>query len=118
MVELPEFTDYDQTRAEFHLEIPEFYNFGFDVIEKRAAEADKTAFIYVARDGTTIEHHSFSDLNKAANRFANVLLGLGAVARDFAFVMIPRLPAWYQVMIGCIKTGVVAMPGTNLLMPK
>ena len=32
--------------------------------------------------------------------------------------MIPRLPAWYQVMIGCIKTGVVAMPGTNLLQPK
>ncbi|MCZ6510642.1 MAG: acyl--CoA ligase [Alphaproteobacteria bacterium] len=118
MLELPEFTDYEGTRAEFSLEIPEFYNFAFDVIEKRAAEADKTAFIYVARDGATIEHHSFSDLNKAADRFANVLLGLGAVAGDFAFVMIPRLPAWYQVMIGCIKTGVVAMPGTNLLMPK
>jgi acetyl-CoA synthetase len=118
MVDLPEFTDYERTRAEFSLQIPEFYNFGFDVIEKRALEADKTAFIYVARDGETIEHHSFSDLNAAANRFANVLIGLGAAAGDFAFVMIPRLPAWYQVMIGCIKTGVVAMPGTNLLQPK
>ena len=37
---------------------------------------------------------------------------------DFAFVMIPRIPAWYQVMIGCIKTGVIAMPGTNLLTSK
>ena len=118
MIELPPFTDYAQTRAAFSLEIPEFYNFGFDVIERRALEADKTAFIYVARDGETVEHHKFSDLNAAANRFANVLRGLGAAPGDFAFVMIPRLPAWYQVMIGCIKTGVVAMPGTNLLQPK
>jgi acetyl-CoA synthetase len=118
MLELPEFTDYEGTRAKFNLEIPEFYNFGFDEIERRAREADKTAFIYVARDGETVEHHRFSDLNRDANRFAKVLLGLGAGQGDFAFVMIPRMPAWYQVMIGCIKTGVVAMPGTNLLQPR
>ena len=83
-----------------------------------AREADKTAFIAVARDGETIAHHSFADLNRASNRFAHVLMNLGVAKGAFAFVMIPRIPAWYEVMIGCIKTGVVAMPGTNLLMPK
>ena len=98
--------------------MPEFYNFGFDVIDRRARGADKTAFIAVARDGETIAHHSFADLNPASNRFAHVLMNLGVAKGAFAFVMIPRIPAWYEVMIGCIKTGVVAMPGTNLLMPK
>jgi len=32
--------------------------------------------------------------------------------------MIPRIVEWYQVLLGCTKTGVVAMPGTNLLTAK
>jgi len=32
--------------------------------------------------------------------------------------MIPRIPAFYEVVIGAIKAGVVAMPGTNLLQGK
>jgi acetyl-CoA synthetase len=118
MFDLPKMTDYEKTRAEFRIEIPDEFNFGFDVIGRRAAEADKTAFLFVDRAGETVTPYSFSDLDKASNRFANALLGLGAGKGDFAFVMIPRLPAWYEVMIGCIKTGIIAMPGTNLLTPK
>ena len=118
MVYLPKMTTYAVDREGFTFEIPEFYNFGFDVIAQRAAEADKTAFIYVDRSGERIEHHSFSDLDHAANRFGNLLRGLGAAKGDFALVMIPRLPAWYEVLVGCMKTGVVAMPGTVLLTPK
>jgi acetyl-CoA synthetase len=111
-------TSYDETVRNFRLEIPEFYNFGFDVIEKRALENDKTAYIAVDNSGETIVRHSFSDLNNQSNRFANVLLETGIAKGELAFVMIPRVPAWYEVMIGCCKTGVVPMPGTNLLMPK
>ena len=118
MFELAKASDYESARAGFKLEIPADFNFGFDVIETRAVEADKTAFIAVDRAIETITHHRFSDLNRAANRFANLLVGLGAAKGDFAFVMIARIPAWYHVLVGCIKTGVVAMPGTNLLTAK
>jgi acyl-coenzyme A synthetase/AMP-(fatty) acid ligase len=118
MTELPKGGGYERMRSAVRLAIPEFYNFGFDEIDRRAREADKTAFIHVARSGETMSHHSFSDLAAASNRFARVLMDLGAAKSDFAFVMIPRVPAWYEVMIGCIKAGVVAMPGTNLLTAK
>ena len=115
-IELP---DYRTALADgVRLPAPEFYNFGFDLIDRRAAERDKTAFVYV--DANTGEQATwrFSDLSAASNRFANVLRGIGAAKGDFAFMMIPRIPAWYDAMIGCIKLGVVAMPGTNLLQPK
>jgi len=118
MAEDAAYKDYESARAAFRLETPADYNFAFDVIERRARDADKTAFIAVDRAGEKIVHHAFSDLDASANRLANVLLGLGAGKGDFAFVMIPRLPAWYQVMIACMKLGVVTMPGTNMLMPK
>ncbi len=118
MVDLPKLSDYETDKKDFQFTMPEKYNFGFDVIEKRAEDANKTAFIYVDRSGEKIEHYSFKDLNQAANRFANVLLGIGAKKGEMALLITPRIPAWYQILIGCIKTGVVAMPGTNLLTAK
>ncbi|MDP6066955.1 MAG: AMP-binding protein [Alphaproteobacteria bacterium] len=110
--------DYEAARAAFGLEIPEHFNFAFDVVAKRGRENDKTALIAVAADGESVERHSYADLDRASSRFANVLGGLGAAKGDAAFVMIPRLAAFYQVLLGCMKTGVVAMPGTNLLTAK
>ena len=118
MLDLIEMTDYEETRRSFKYEVPEFYNFGFDVIEKRALENDKVAFYYVARDGESIETHKFSDLNLAANRAANMLRGLGVAKDDRAIVVLPRIPAFYEVIVGTIKTGVIAMPGTMLLTAK
>jgi len=110
--------DYDAARRDFKLEIPDNFNFAFDVVAKRAREADKTALIAIDKTGEHVTTHSYSDLDRDSNRFANVLLGLGATKGDFAFVMIPRQPAWYHVLLGSMKTGVVAMPGTNLLTSK
>ena len=115
MINLPEMRDYKSDKKNFKLTIPEIYNFGFDVIERRAKEANKTAFIYIDRSGKKVEHHSFQNLNQASNQFAHVLLNIGAKKGDFALLITPRIPAWYQTVIRCIKTGVVAMPGTNLL---
>ena len=110
--------DYEAARQSFSLEIPDDFNFAFDVVAKRAFEADKTALIAIDRSGETAVKHRYSDLERDSNRFAHVLLNLGVSQGDFAFVMIPRLAAWYHVLLGCMKTGVVAMPGTNLLTAK
>ena len=118
MDDLLRLPDYETARNSFELAVPEFYNFGFEVIDRRAGEADKPALIY--DDANTGESRAitFSELAGASSRFANLLNGLGAAQGDFAFMMVPRVPAWYEAAIGCIKAGVVAMPGTNLLMPK
>ncbi|MEO1963266.1 MAG: acyl--CoA ligase [Cycloclasticus sp.] len=110
--------NYDDVKANFSLETPELYNFGFDVIDKRADESDKLAYIEVDGSGEKITHYQFSDLRDISNQFANGLLGLDAKKGDLAFVMIPRIGEWYSIMIGCCKLGVVTMPGTNLLTPK
>ena len=114
----PSSFDYEAACRDFDLKIPDNFNFAFDVVAKRALEADKTALIAIDKTGQSVVEHSYSDLERASNRFAHVLTDVGAVKGDFAFVMIPRLAAWYHVLLGCMKTGVVAMPGTNLLTAK
>ena len=115
---LPDMTSYEETCRKVRYEAPEDYNFAFDLIDERAARADKTACIAVDSPGETVTEVRFSDLARASNRFANVLRDLGARRGDLAYVMIARVPAWYEVLIGCARVGVVAMPATNLLTPR
>jgi acyl-coenzyme A synthetase/AMP-(fatty) acid ligase len=110
--------DYAAARADFRFDVADDFNFAFDVVAERGRHADKTALIAIDRTGKNVVHHSYSDLDRMSNRFANALMMLGAEKGDFAFVMIPRIVEWYQVLLGCTKTGVVAMPGTNLLTAK
>ena len=115
---LPDMTDYEETCRQVRFEAPEHYNFGFDLVDARAETADKTACVAVDAPGDTITPFTFGDLARSSNRFANVLRELGARRADLAYVMIPRIPAWYDVLIGCAKAGVVAMPATSLLTPR
>ncbi len=108
----------DPATGDFKIEIPEFYNFGFDVIDKRAElTPDKTALIFVDTDGETDIHFSYKDLSGMSARFAHVLKKHGFRKGDKLYVMIPRVPEWYAVMLGCFKMGVVPMPAPKILQP-
>ena len=76
-----------------NISVPEFFNFGFDVIDAWAAEEKMIAFVSVDRSATAIEYHSFSELSQASNRFANALQMLGAEKGACAIVILPRIPA-------------------------
>ena len=114
------FPPFDHAAActAFSFSIPDDFNFAFDIVAKRAAEADKVALIAIDRTGENVVHHNYSDLDKASNRFANALMTIGAKKGDAALVVLPRIAEWYHVLLGCCKTGVIAMPGTNLLKAK
>ena len=118
MFDLKPLLDQLEVPGNFEISMPEHFNFGLDVIDARASHGDKTAYVWVDRSAKRIEHHSFSDLSRASNRFANLLHENGVARGDASVVVLPRLPAWYEVIIGSIKAGVVAMPGTNLLTAK
>ncbi len=100
------------------ISLPEQFNFGFDVIDYAAENQNKTAYIAVSGDGEKIQKHQYSDVKERSNRFANVMRQAGIGRGDFAVVILPRIPAWYEVIVGSIKLGVVSMPGTNLLTAK
>ena len=114
---IPQF-DHAAACAAFSFSVPDNFNFAFDVVAKRAVEADKVALIAINQTGEEVIHHSYSDLDKASNRLVNALMSMGVKKGDAALVVLPRIAEWYHVLLGCCKAGVVAMPGTNLLKAK
>ena len=110
----PNMVNYEETFRDFQLEVPEFYNFGFDVVDRWAEDRTKLALISVDPTGQQIQQHTFWELKVQSNRFANVLRGLGVEKGDRVLVMLPRVPQWYVVLLGLIKIGAVPMPTTTL----
>ena len=110
---------YTIAHSDYRFDLPADFNFGFDVIDARAKETPgRIAYIAVDRTGEDIRPVTYADLAGASNRFANVLHSLDAAKGDFALVIMERIPAWFETLIGCMKVGVVAMPGTTLLTAK
>jgi acyl-coenzyme A synthetase/AMP-(fatty) acid ligase len=112
----PNMTDYLASRASFRLEVPEVYNYARDVVDAWASrEPGKLALLAVGPDGGNPRRYSFADLAASSNRAANFLAARGVRKGDRVFVMLPRIPDWYDVVLGCIKLGALPMPGTTLL---
>ncbi|MFZ7111401.1 MAG: acyl-CoA synthetase [Desulfatiglandales bacterium] len=111
-------TDYERLYREFKLEVPGYYNFGFDVIDKWANDRTKLALVSLDRSARKAHFHTFYELSYLSNRFVNVLISLGIRKGERVLVILESIPEWYIVMIGMFKVGVVPMPGTVLLTAK
>ena len=110
--------DYESARRNFSFSVPEDFNFAFDIVAARASKHDKTALIAINRSGDQVSYYRYSDLEQQSNRFANALLAMGIEKGDTVLLVLPRIPAWYFVILACTKIGAIAMPGTNQLKAK
>ena len=114
----PNMLDYEETYRDFKMEVPEYYNFGFDVVDKWAEDRTKLALISLDPSGEHSRQHTFWDLKVQSNRFANVLKDSRESQKGArVFLMLPRIPEWYVAMLGLIKLGAVPMPATTLCTP-
>ena len=114
----PIMQDYEAAYRDAKLEVPEFFNFGFDVVDRWAEDRTKLALVSVDHTGEKSEQHTFWDLKVQSNRFANVLRDMNVEKGDRVFIMLPRIPEWYTAMLGMMKLGVVPMPATTLCTAK
>ena len=99
----------------FEWRVPEYYNFGFDVIDQWAEDRTKLALISIDRTGKRDRYHTYYDLSVQSNQFTRFLLKIGVKKEDRVLVILQSIPEWYISLIGMFKMGVVPMPGTVLL---
>lgn len=108
--------EYPDHFAHFHLDVPEYFNFACDVVDRWADERDKQAMLFVDRCGEATSY-KFSDFKCLSNKAANLLKKYNVKKGAFAFIMLPRIPQWWIFMLACFKAGVIAIPGASILMP-
>jgi benzoate-CoA ligase family protein len=93
--------------------IPEYYNLGYDVVDKHAnnQNKDKIALIWENENGES-KKYSFSDMKKLSNKFGNLLRNLGFKRGDRFLIRLPNVPEFHISFIGGIKIGAVPIPSS------
>ncbi len=106
-----------QIDIELKIDIPEYFNFGYDVIDQRAAEdRNKLAMIWCNQQGDE-RKLTFLELSQLSNRAANFLLDIGLKQNDSVALMLSRTPEWWIFSIALIKLGIVQCSMPSLLTP-
>lgn len=112
----PRMASYPEEREAFRIHVPERFNPVLDIIERWAREApDDVALVSLGATGELVREQTVADLALECRRAARSLLDLGIGHGDPVFVMLPRVPEWYAVMLGAIRLGAVPMPAPNQL---
>ena len=106
--------DYQETYRTFRLDVPERFNWAYEVFDRWGRDPSKVAMVWVSNDGVSREI-TFRETEERSKRAANALKGLGGQPGDRVFIMLPRLAEWWEIMIGCIRGLLVSVPGTTLL---
>jgi len=111
---------YTQARSSFTLPIPQNPNFVTAVFDKYAADPSLQAMLWVGADTpqTRVEQLSYAYFAERSHRVACALYNLGLRKGDRVLLMLPRIPAWWELALGMLRMGVVLVPSTMLLVSK
>ena len=108
---------YEEFLRDFNVEVPENYNFAYDVMDRLAAEKPtEPAMVHVEDDGTA-HTYDFAFFKDASDRLAASLLQQGLVKGDRVMLILYRRVEFWIAMIALHKIGVVAVPSPALLTP-
>ena len=93
---------YRETYRSFKLEVPERYNWAYEVFDHWARDPRRVAMVWAGDDGSTREV-TFREMSEGSSRIANALAGIGARPGDKVLTMLPRVVEWWELVLGCMR---------------
>jgi acetyl-CoA synthetase len=100
----------------FRWQIPEKFNIAVDVCGRWAPDRSRFALYYEDESGFT-SAHTFWDIQRQANRLANVLAALGTLAGDRVAILLPQCPETAIAHVAIYQMGALAVPLSHLFGP-
>ena len=113
-----EFDSYEDFKKNYKVEVPENFNFAYDVVDEYARLCpEKQALIHID-ENEKITRYTFADIKRLSDKSANALRAQGVGKGDVVMMMMKeRVEAWVLIC-AANKLGAVIIPATYQLMPK
>ncbi len=113
-----EFSSYEDFKANYKVNIPENFNFGFDIVDGWAAEkGDNRALVWCDDDGNE-KIFTFAEMSRLSNQAANYFKSLGLKKGSVAMLILRQRWEYWICATALIKLGVIFIPGTLQLTKK
>ena len=113
-----EFDSYEDFKANYKVNIPEDFNFGFDVVDAWAeADKNKKALVWCNDHGEE-KTFTFSDISRLSNKTANYFRSLGIKKGDVVMMILRRRWEYWICATALPKVGAGLIPGSLQLTKK
>lgn len=112
------FSSYEDFVKNFQINIPDSFNFAYDVVDAIALEnPDKTAIVWCDDKGNEATF-TFGQLKKQSDRTANFFKSIGIKKGDPVMLILKRRYEFWFCILALHKLGAVCIPATHLLTAK
>ena len=112
------FTSQEDFIKNFKIDVPENFNFGYDIVDAWAAEQpDKKAILWTNDKGEA-HQYTFAELKEKTDRTAAYFQSLGIGHGDMVMLILKRRIEFWFCTIALHKLGAVVIPATHLLTKK
>ena len=112
------FRDYNDFYNHFRLNVPENFNFAYDVVDEYARmEPEKRAIVW-CDDHENERIFTFADIKRISDKTANFFLSVGIGKGDTVLVILQRRHEYWTTLMALAKIGAIAIPATHMLMEK
>ena len=113
-----DFTDYQDFRQNYRVNVPEPFNFGFDVVDVYAQEEPHRPALYWCNDDDAEATYTFKDVSDMSSRVANHFASLGVQRGDVVMLILRQRPEVWWSMVGLHKLSAIVVPASFQLTPK
>lgn len=113
-----EFDSYEDFKANYKVNVPENFNFGFDIVDAWAdSEPEKKALIW-CDDHDHERIFTFTDIKKLSNRAANFFRSIGIRKGTVVMLILRRRWEYWVCATALHKLGAILIPGSLQLTKK
>ncbi|MBP5313777.1 MAG: AMP-binding protein [Eggerthellaceae bacterium] len=106
------FSSYEDFCENFTIEVPDDFNFGFDVVDEWAkTEPEKVALVFCDDDGFD-KTLTFKDISLLSNKLANAYVSMGIKKGDVVLCMLRRRFEYWINAVALCKIGAIIVPAT------
>ncbi|MEM8871710.1 MAG: AMP-binding protein [Pseudomonadota bacterium] len=103
-------SNWEDMRAAFRWQMPERFNISEVACARWARHDPERRALTLLRQDGDVRHYSYVELNRAANRFANVLRAHGVERGDRVAVLLPQTPETVLTHLASYKLGAIVVP--------
>lgn len=112
------FNSYEDFKENYRVEIPDNFNFAYDVIDAWAAKQPLKVALTWCNDHEAERLFTFADLKQFSDQAANFFSSLGIGKGDTVMLLLKRRWHYWICTLGLQKIGAVSIPATVQLTKK
>lgn len=113
-----EFSSYQDFMDNFHIRVPENFNFGYDVVDAWAKKAPGKEALLWTNEAGEVRRFTFANIKRESDRTASFLQNVGIGRGDRVMLILKRHYQFWFSIIALHKLGAVVIPATHLLTKK